>query len=249
MEAKNQIIVALDVPSIEDAIRLVEDLVPHVGLFKIGLELEKVARANLLTASEKDVPHQIFQLRRLYYLLNGNVFEDVKLDDIPETVGKATEQIARWNPKMLNVHASCGIEAMMRVVANKGSALAFAVTVLTSREENDGSLTFGGAVKAKVLQFAREAKLAGMDGIICSPQELLLIKSRPELKGLRTVVPGIRANDAPPDDQKRTMTAGEAVKAGADWLVIGRPITKAKSPVEAAKWFAREIAVAGKWER
>jgi orotidine-5'-phosphate decarboxylase len=204
-------------------------------------------RADLLDTKIMEEGYRHAQRQCYFYAqLNGNVFEDVKLDDIPNTVGRATKQIARWNPKMLNIHASCGIDAMFAVNDNKGAALAIAVTVLTSREENDALLTFGGPPKAKVLQFAREAKLAGMDGVVCSPQELKLIKSRRELNGLLTVVPGIREHDAPPDDQKRTMTAAEAVKAGADWLVIGRPITQAADPVEAAKHFAEQIASARK---
>jgi orotidine-5'-phosphate decarboxylase len=125
---------------------------------------------------------------------------------------------------------------------NRSHSLVLAVTVLTSLEENNAHLIFGGPSKAKVLQFARDAKLAGCNGIVCSPQELKLLGKQAELVSLLKVIPGIRSNDSPPDDQRRTMTAAEAVRAGADYLVIGRPITAAPDPVEAAKKFAAEIA-------
>jgi len=105
-----------------------------------------------------------------------------------------------------------------------------AVTVLTSHEENNAFLDFGAPSKAKVLQFAREAKLAGCDGVVCSPQELLLLDGQEELVGLQKVTPGIRSPEDPPDDQKRTMSPREAIAAGATRLVIGRPITQAASP-------------------
>lgn len=91
---------------------------------------------------------------------------------------------------------------------------------------------------------ARDAKIAGCDGIICSPQELELLGKQKELSGLLKVTPGIRSSDAPPDDQKRTLSSGEAIRKGADFLVIGRPITNAPDPVEATKKIAEEI-VAG----
>jgi len=147
---------------------------------------------------------------------------------------------------MFNVHASAGIEAMMSAVANKGQALVLAVTVLTSLEENNANLIFGGPSKARVLQFARDAKLAGCDGIICSPQELELLGKQKELGGLLKITPGVRPEWASAGDQKRIMTPAEAIKAGATALVIGRPITKPPteigSPVDAAKRIAEEIS-------
>jgi len=227
-QPKDRIIVALDVDSLDKAEVLVKRLSPHIGFSKVGLEL--------LTA--EGAPRVVNSIQTL----GGLVFYDGKFDDIPNTVAGAAKAVAKMGVKMFNVHASAGIDAMMAAVANKGESLVLAVTVLTSREENDANLTFGGPTKARVLQFAREAKLAGCDGIVCSPQELKLIRSRKELNGLLTVVPGIRSSDAPADDQKRTMSAGEAIKAGADYLVIGRPITAAADPVEAAKKIAEEIA-------
>ena len=242
MEPKDRIIVALDTSDVHKANELVGRLVKCVGGFKVGLEFITAMQVQLIAAeSEIEANFKLAQYRALFQMLYGNLFWDGKFDDIPNTVGGASKALNKLRVKMFNVHASAGIDAMMEAVANKGQSLALAVTVLTSREENDGNLTFGGPTKAKVMQLAREAKLAGCDGVVCSPQELVLLGKRKELRGLLKVTPGIRAIDAKSDDQKRTMTAAEAIKAGADYLVIGRPITAAPDPIWAAKNFAKEI--------
>ena len=232
MDAKDRIIVALDVDSLDKVKSLIESLALHVGCFKIGLEL--------LTAV--GAPKVI----EFIHSLGGQVFYDGKFDDIPNTIGGASKAVAGLNVKMFNVHASAGIEAMMAAVANKGQSLVLAVTVLTSIEENNANLIFGGPSKAKVLQFARDAKLAGCDGIICSPQELELLGKQKELSNLLKITPGVRSEWASTGDQKRIMTPAEAIKAGATALVIGRPITKPPTeigtPVDAAKKIAEEIA-------
>jgi len=245
MEAYSRIILALDFSSPDLALETIKVLDPYVGCFKIGLELIHSMRHKLLGAKETKEAHRLLDLyRELHQQMGPRQFTDAKLDDIPNTVGGASVAISGLGPLMFNIHASAGSEAMMAAVEKKGSAMVMAVTVLTSREENDGHLTFGSPTKAKVLQFARDAKLAGCDGVICSPQELKLIRSRPELKDLLTVVPGIRPADSAKGDQKRVMTPGEAIKAGADYLVIGRPITGADDPVAAAQAIAQEIAEA-----
>lgn len=244
MDPKNRIIVALDVNSPDKALDLVQKLHEHVGCFKIGLEFITAALSQLVSVS-RNTPAAIEtlrQLRDLFDQLHGNVFWDGKFDDIPNTVAGATKALAKLNVKMFNVHASAGVDAMIGAVANKGNALALAVTVLTAFEENDAFLTFGAPSKASVLQFARNAKLVGCDGIVCSPQELKLLGGRKELRGLIKVTPGIRDRDDRRDDQNRTMTADEAILAGADYLVIGRQITTAPDPVAAAQKFAGEIA-------
>lgn len=227
MKAKDFIILALDVDSLEKARPLVESLAPHVGCIKIGLELITTVGA----------PKVI----EFVHSLGGEVFFDGKFDDIPNTVGKASKAVAGLKVKMFNVHASAGIEAMMAAVANKGESLVLAVTVLTSLEENNAHLIFGGPSKAKVLQFARDAKIAGCDGIICSPQELELLGKQKDLKDLLKFTPGVRPLSADKGDQKRVMTPAEAIMHGATGLVLGRPITDAPSPVEAAKKIAEEI--------
>lgn len=232
MQAKDRIIVALDVDNLGKAMSLVESLAPYVGCFKVGLELVTAVGAP--------------QVVEFVHSLGGQVFYDGKFDDIPNTIGGATKAVAGLNVKMLNVHASAGIEAMMAAVANKGQSLVLAVTVLTSLEENNAHLIFGGPSKAKVLQYARDAKLAGCDGVICSPQELELLGKQKELGNFMKVTPGVRPEWAAAGDQKRIMTPAEAIKAGATALVIGRPITKPPteigSPVDAAKRIAEEIS-------
>ena len=232
MAAKDRIIVALDVPSLEQAGPLITSLASYVWCFKIGLEL--------ITAEGGPQAVRFVQER------GGQVFYDGKFCDIPNTVGNAAKAAAGLGVQMFNVHASAGVEAMMAAVANKWKALVLAVTVLTSLEENNAHLIFGGSSKAKVLQLARDAKIAGCDGIICSPQELELLGKQKELVGLLKVTPGVRPEWAATGDQKRVMTPAEANKAGATVLVIGRPITKPPAeigtPVDAAKKILEEIA-------
>lgn len=236
MEVKDRIIVALDVDSLDKAKSLVESLAPYVGCFKVGLEL-------LMSVGSSKVVG--------WFMDNGfgggqKIFLDGKFNDIPNTVGGAAKAVARLNVKMFNVHASAGIEAMMAAVSYKGQSLVLAVTVLTSFEENNAHLIFGGPSKAKVLQLARDAKIAGCDGIICSPQELELLGRQRELDGLLKITPGVRPEWAVVGNQKRVMTPAEAIKAGATALVIGRPITKPPAeigtPADAAKKIAEEIA-------
>lgn len=232
MEAKDRIIVALDVYNLAQVRFHVKNLAPYVGCFKVGLELLTAVGAPAVV--------------ELIHSLNGQIFYDGKFNDIPNTVGNAAGAAAGLNVKMFNVHASAGIEAMMAAVANKGQSIVLAVTVLTSLEENNAHLLFGGPSKAKVLQFARDAKIAGCDGIICSPQELALLGKQKELNALLKVTPGVRPEWASTDDQKRIMTPAEAIKAGATHLVIGRPITKPPreigTPVDAVKRIVDEIS-------
>ncbi|MBI4085347.1 MAG: orotidine-5'-phosphate decarboxylase [Candidatus Liptonbacteria bacterium] len=251
MNAKDRIIVALDVDNLDRAKSLVEMLTDYVGGFKLGLGLIYLILASIVAPKDDEEAQANFRkIRELFSVLDiKKAFLDGKFDDIPNTVGAAARVVARMGVKMFNVHASAGIDAMgaaalAAVAESKGKSLVLAVTVLTSREENEGNLTFGGPTKARVLQFAREAKLAALDGTVSSPQELGLLGKRRELAGQVRVTPGIRSSDAPADDQKRTMSAGEAIKAGADYLVIGRPITAAADPVAAAKKIAEEIAAA-----
>lgn len=206
-----KIIVALDVDTLKEAEKLVKTLSPYVGYFKVGLEL--------LTA--EGAPKVI----NFFHRFGTELFYDGKFNDIPNTVGRAAKAVAVMNVKMFNVHASAGIEAMRAAVANKGKSLVLAVTVLTSLEENNAHLIFGQPSKAKVLQFARDAMIAGCDGIICSPQELEFLGKQKELTNLKKITPGVRPEWSKSGDQKRTMTPYDAIKAGATALVIGRPIT------------------------
>jgi orotidine-5'-phosphate decarboxylase len=243
MEAKNRIIVALDVNTVDEALKLTRTLAPHVGSFKIGLQFITAMLARLIAAeSDMEANFALQKVRTLFDILDGNIFWDGKFADIPNTVGGASDALTKLDVKMFNVHASAGIEAMQAAVSKKGQSILLAVTALTSLNEKNVRRVFGMSTRTKVLQFARDAKRAGCDGIVCSPQELIFLRQQSKLDSLLMVTPGIRPENSPPDDQKRTMTAAEAIKAGADYLVIGRPITAAADPVAAAKQFAAEIA-------
>lgn len=243
LSPKDRIIVAVDTDDLSKTRKLVEELKDHVGAFKFGFEFWTSLIVRLLTGtSVPGAETTLHEARSLFRELNGRVMWDGKFDDIPNTVAGAARGTNQIDPKFLTVHASCGIDGMFAAVDNRGTASVLAVTVLTSREENDAHLTFGGPTKARVLQFAREAVLAGAQGIVCSAIELALIKSRRELKSLVTVVPGVRPAWADTQDQKRVMTPGQAVKAGADYLVIGRPITD--PPPSFATRRAAAIAIA-----
>lgn len=232
MDPNGKIIVALDMNSLEKAKPLVESLAPHVACFKVGLEL--------ITAVGSE------PLVRFIHSAGSKVFYDGKFNDTPNTIRNATKIVANLNVKMFNVHASAGIEAMRAAVDNKGHSRVLAVTVLTSLEEDIGHMIFGSPIKAKVLQLARDAKLAGCDGIVCSPQELLFLRKHSEISGLIKITPGIRPKWADHGDQKRVMTPGEAIKAGSTAIVVGRPVTqppmKVGTSVDAVRKIADEIA-------
>lgn len=246
-KAKDRIIVALDVDSPDKAIGLVKQLKEEVGLFKIGLEfINSMIASVVIPQEEQKAVMSLRAIRELFSLLEKKIFWDGKLNDIPNTVGRCSLPLARMGVAMFNVHASGGIEMMMQAVKNKGQSLVLAVTVLTSFSEDNAHLTYGAPSKAKVIEFARWAKLAGVDGLICSAQELEVLGQQKELKGFRKVTPAIRPKWAVKGDQKRVMTPAEAIRAGADDLVIGRPITEPPeeigSPVNAARKIADEIS-------
>ena len=247
MEPKDRIIVALDVDTPEKALSLVRDLAPHVGCFKIGLEFITAMLASLITAQSDEEAGSIFRvIRELFRLLDGNVLWDGKFADIPNTVGGASAQIDRMHLKMFNVHASAGPEAIAKAVAGKGKSLVLGVTVLTSIDGDMCRSIFGKDPGEKVLQFADWLVDAGADGIICSSKELDVLAGAGVSRDLLRVTPGIRPQWAVKGDQKRVMTPADAIKAGANYLVIGRPIREPPkeigSPVDAAKKIAEEIA-------
>ncbi len=228
MEAKDRIIVALDVSNAYELSKLVGQLAPHVGLFKIGLEL--------ITAIGGPAAVQAV------HAAGGRVMYDAKFYDIPNTMAGAVRAAAAMGIELFTVHASNSSAALVAAAEAKGAAKMLGVTVLTSMSEADSRDTFALAPINAVHKFCRRARAAGADGVVCSPQELEIISDRQCLK----VIPGIRPEWAAANDQKRVMTPGEAIKAGADYLVIGRPILKPQaaigSPVEAAKRIADEIA-------
>ncbi len=245
MEAKDRIILPLDVDTVEKALALVRPLSPVVGYFKLGLQFITAMMVSVITPTAEEVALVNFEkIRELFWMLGDKIIWDGKFADIPNTVGKAVAEVAKLRAKMLTVHASAGVEAVKAAVANKGESLVLGVTVLTSIDPAECRSIFGDEPGAKVLQFSEMLLEAGADGVISSPQEVEFLSAQPKLKRLLNITPGIRASDAPPDDQKRTLTPAEAIKAGADYLVMGRPITGAPDPVAAAVAIAAEIAEA-----
>jgi orotidine-5'-phosphate decarboxylase len=236
MRAREKLIVALDVPSADAALRIVEKLHGHVGLFKVGLEVYTaegpVLARYLLAAGEK-------------------VFLDLKFHDIPNTVRSAAREASRLGVSFLNVHASGGrkmMEAAVEGVHAVGGVRRegartrlLAVTVLTSLEAEDlMELGVTGTPGEVVVRLARLAQSAGLDGVVASPREIQAIRSACGPDFL-IVTPGIRPATVVVDDQARIATPESAVRAGADYLVVGRPITAAPDPAAAAEAIATEM--------
>jgi orotidine-5'-phosphate decarboxylase len=223
-ESPGRVIVPLDVPTLAEATELGKRLAGHVAAVKIGKQL--------FTA---EGPAAI----RAMHDLGLRVFLDLKYHDIPNTVAGAVAAAKSLGVWLLNVHASGGGEMMRaaaRAVAGPDRPLVIAVTVLTSFSEDAYRAVTGTSrtIEAQVLHLARETKAAGLDGVVASPHEIRAIRQAcgPEFL---IVTPGVRPADAALNDQQRVMTPAEAIRAGADYLVIGRPITAAPDPVEAAR--------------
>ncbi|MDD5625546.1 MAG: orotidine-5'-phosphate decarboxylase [Patescibacteria group bacterium] len=249
MDPKDKIIVALDVNNLDTARALVEQLVPHVGCFKIGLEfINSVVSSIVFPRDEEEALENLQKIRDLFQSLEGKIFWDGKFADIPNTVGGATKVVIGMNVKMFNVHALAGKKSIEAAVTwSNGKSIVLGVTILTSIDELECVDIFHENSGPKVLQLSRMLLAAGANGIICSPKELALLGEHEELNGLLKVTPGVRPEWAVVGDQKRVMTPAEAIKAGADYLVIGRPITNPPeqigTPVEAVKRIIDEIAV------
>ena len=231
---RSKIIIALDTPVLDEALAVVRKLGPDVGAYKIGLEiLTAEGSARVIDALHAE---------------GARLFYDAKFSDIPNTVAGATRAVASQGVWMFDVHASAGPKSIAAAVANKGASLCIAVTVLTSLDDADGRRVFGTSPAEKVIEFARMAAEAGADGIVCSGAELRALRAEPALQALHTVVPGVRPAWASAGDQARVMTPAEAIRAGATWLVIGRPILRPPAgiadPLEAMKRIADEIGEA-----
>ncbi len=223
-----KIIVALDGMKHGEALKLAEKLSGRDILFKVNDLLD-----------DREGPSVIETLRH-----HGSVMVDSKLHDIPNTVKNRIIKYAKYKPEFITVHASGGIEMMRMAAMNSSESAILAVTVLTSLGGEECNINLGGSVKAKVLQYAHNAVLAGVHGIVCSPNELEFLSKFPELKSLIKVTPGIRPkwHFDPKDDQSRVTTPADAARMGADYLVIGRPIVEADNPVEAVKKIQEEIS-------
>jgi orotidine-5'-phosphate decarboxylase len=226
---QNPIIVALDVPTAARALELAAELAPVVGAFKIGKEL--------FTSAGPEIVRQI-------RACGGRVFLDLKYHDIPNTVAAAVRAAVRLDIQMLTIHASGGIAMMQAAEAaaqDEARAqrceppLILAVTVLTSLDDAAvAEIGFRLGAAAQVEHLAVLAAGAGLRGLVCSPQEIKAL--RRVLPGhVQLVTPGIRPAGSDKGDQKRTLTPREALAAGANWLVIGRPICGAEKPRAAAE--------------
>jgi orotidine-5'-phosphate decarboxylase len=229
MPAADKLIVALDVNSRDAALALVTALKPKVGRFKVGLEL--------FTACGPDLVREILAA-------GGQVFLDLKLHDIPHTVARACVEAARLGVGMLTIHLSGGslmarravdeVEAHCQIYRLPKPKI-LGVTVLTSLGPSDlEQVGILRPVEDQVVALAEIARASGVDGVVASPREVRPVR---EVLGrdLLIVTPGIRPAGAEADDQTRTLTPREAVEAGADYIVVGRPIVKARDPLEAAE--------------
>ena len=226
-DAADKIIVALDVPSKKEALVLVEQLRGQISIFKIGLQL--------YTASGPEVVREIVRL-------NANVFLDLKLHDIPNTVSGAVAAAADLNVRMLTVHLSGGRAMLEAATAAKTpNLLLLGVSVLTSTDETALRETgVDSSVEEQVERLAALGVSADVDGVVASPHEIKTLRARFGDK-IVIVTPGIRPNWAAAGDQKRVTTPREALQHGADYLVIGRPITAHKNPNEAVQMILEEI--------
>ena len=223
-----KIIVALDVTTTKEALRLASLLADDVGLFKIGLQ---------------NYTAEGLALIRPISFRGPKVFLDLKLHDIPNTVAKAVESAGKLGVRMLTIHLSGGGEMIRAAVsARSDSLLLLGVTVLTSStNETLAETGIAGETSDQVLRLARLGVANGIDGLVASPHEARMLRAEFGDK-IKIVTPGIRPAGSAPGDQKRFATPREAINAGADYLVIGRPITGASDSKAAARSVAEDLA-------
>jgi orotidine-5'-phosphate decarboxylase len=214
---KSKLIVALDVESYEDAVVLVQITRDVVDIFKVGSQLFTRVGPRIIEFLHEH---------------GKECFLDLKFHDIPHTVARAVESAAALRVRLLTLHTSGGEEMLEAAAAIPNHPLLLGVTVLTS---------VGGDVQAEVLRLAKLARTCGLNGVIASPQEIRSLREAVG-KDFLLVTPGIRPSSAEAGDQKRVMTPADAVAAGANYLVVGRPIIAAKDPAQAAARIVEEIA-------
>lgn len=220
MRSRSRIILAVDTTDIDRAQSLIAETRTHIEVYKFGLEFY--------------LRHGISVLKKIVSEEEIKLFLDLKLHDIPNTVGKASASLEELDPFFLTVHASGGREMITAAVSALPKTQITAVTVLTSLDgENISELGFAGSVGDTVENLARVAVAAGARALVASPHEI--VRLRKLFPNLTLITPGIRPSSEQGDDQRRIMTPQDAVNAGSDYLVIGRPITAAQSPAEAAK--------------
>jgi orotidine-5'-phosphate decarboxylase len=228
-DARDRVIIALDVASIAEA----ESLVTHLGdagsFYKIGMELAYIGGIDfgkrLIAAGKK-------------------VFFDLKLHDIPNTVERSTAQIAGTGATFMTVHAYPQTLAAATKGAAGSSLGILGVSILTSMSDDDAARAgYGMGISDLVRRRARQAQESHAAGLVCSPLEIAVVRDTVG-QSLKIITPGVRPAGSDKGDQKRVMTPFEAIKAGADHLVVGRPITQAKDPAMAARAIVAEVAEA-----
>jgi len=229
MDARGRLIVALDLSSVEQAQALVARIGPAASFYKIGYQLGFAGGLALVRKLVDD---------------GKQVFLDLKLHDIGNTVEKGVESVAKLGATFLTVHGYP--QTMKAAVAGRGSSQLklLAVTVLTSYDDDDvAAAGYGLNVRDLAARRAAQAREAGIDGLVCSPEEAASLRAIAG-KDMVLVTPGIRPAGSATGDQKRIMTPAKAISAGADYLVVGRPITEAADPKAAAEAIVEEIATA-----
>jgi orotidine-5'-phosphate decarboxylase len=231
-EVREKIIVPLDVSSREQALALVQQLHDLVGLFKVG--------SQLFTACGPEIVLEIIKI-------GGKVFLDLKFHDIPNTVTHAAIEAGKLGVSMMTVHASGGramLESASKELQKQFGAkkpLLLAITVLTSLDTKSlFEIGIEVPVEEQVQRSAIFAQECGVDGVVCSPREIRLVRQRVD-SGFKIVTPGIRMADHSLNDQQRIATPHEAISAGADYIVIGRPITEDPDPRAAAERVLQSI--------
>jgi orotidine-5'-phosphate decarboxylase len=223
---KEKVIIALDVSTRKEALALVESLHPLTGMFKVGMQL--------YTAEGPSFVRDIITA-------GGKVFLDLKFHDIPNTVRKAALEAAKLGVSMMTIHTAGG-QAMMQAVSaelreklGEKKPIVVGVTVLTSMD--DGALRETGissSMDEQVLRLAKLAEASSLDGVVCSPREIQMIRNAVG-RNFKIVTPGVRMPGQAPDDQQRTAAPSEAIASGADYIVVGRAVTSASHPHTALK--------------
>ncbi|MHC5655699.1 orotidine-5'-phosphate decarboxylase [Stappia sp.] len=229
--ARDRLILGLDVPTVEEAREIVRETAGSVGTYKIGMQLQFAGGLALAEELARE---------------GHGIFLDVKLLDIDNTVMKAVENIARMGMRFVTIHAypKAMRAAVEGLAAGGGKVCLLGVTVLTSMDEDDlHDAGYAGSVEDLVVARAAAARAAGMGGIVCSPQEVGALRDVLG-PGLVAVTPGIRPSGAAAGDQKRIMTPGDAIRAGADYLVVARPILGATDRRAAADGIVADIEAA-----
>jgi orotidine-5'-phosphate decarboxylase len=237
VSAGEKLIVALDVESAHEARRAYEALRNDAGMFKIG--------SQLFTSAGPDFVRELVAE-------GARIFLDLKFHDIPNTVAAASREAVRLGVSLFNVHASGGGEMMRAAaaaIAEEAARLGverprlIAVTVLTSADSStlDETGVKAPSVEAQVERLARLANESGLDGVVASPHEIVTVRAAVSRSDFLLVTPGVRTRSATHDDQKRVKTPAEAIRAGADYIVMGRAILNAPDPARAAREIIEEM--------